>query len=220
MTKKTRTVTGEKRTPSKAYVRFEGVIERSLNLLSLQTLIENVFSAAGDPRDLSDMARTTVVLAVSAMDAYLTGIFAERLVPFLKKKEAPRALVALLEDAQLGTKVALDLLRMQRPYRRVRKLIDSYLARQVTQRMDTINRLFSAYGLKNFCQQIEKKARRKTLLASVRILVQRRHDIAHKGDLNSHGRLKKINPVRIKTRVMDVVKFVSCADELLQKQLS
>jgi len=218
-TNKTRST--PKFTPSKSYVRFEGVIKRSLNLLSLQPLVEKLFIDGGRPHDLSDMARTSVVLAIAAMDAYLTGVFAERLVPFLRKrkKPAPKALIVLLQKAGLDTAVALDLLGMERPYRRVRKLMDTYLARYVTQRIEIIDELFLAYGFKDFCQDVEKKANRKTILKSVRTLVRRRHQIVHKGDLNSHGTLKRIGPAQIKRRVMHVVKFVSCADELLRKQL-
>lgn len=212
--------TKQNQTPSKAYLRFEGVIKRSLNLLTIQSSVEKTLSQGGMSLDISDISRASVVLAVSAMDAYFTGIFAERLVPFVKKKSPSKGLIELLQQAGLNTRVSLELLTMDRPYRRVRKLIDSYLDQHTTQRIDSINKLFLAYGIKNFCQQVERKARRKTLLKSIRILVQRRHEISHKGDLNSHGGLKSINLDQIKTRVMDVVKFVSCADEILQRQLA
>lgn len=221
MGKRITAVTTPKPIPSKAYLRFESIIKRGLNLLSLQLPVEKLFSAKGKPHDLSDMARTSVVLAVSAMDAYFTGVFAERLVSFLKKKKtAPKALVDLLHKAGLDTAVALDLLRMEQPYRRVRKLMDSYLARHVTQRMEVIDELFFAYGFKDFCRVVQEKARRKTLLASIQTLVQRRHNIVHRGDLNSYGKTNKIKPAQIKRRVLKMVKFVSCADELLQKQVS
>jgi len=210
-----------KLSPSKSYVRFEGVIKRSLSLLSLQKPVEKLLSSGGNLHDLSDMARAAVVLAVAAMDAYFTGVFAERLVPFVKKKKtAPVALTTLLNKAGLDTAVALELLGMERPYRRVRKLMDAYLAQHVTQRVEAIDELFLAYGFKKFCHHVQSRTRRKTLLASVRSLVQRRHHIAHRGDLNSHGRLLPITPIQIKRRVLDIVKFVASADELLARQLA
>lgn len=206
--------------PSKSYLRFEGVVKRSLNLLTLQSPVEKLFIAGGQSQDLSDMTRAAVVLAVAAMDAYFTGVFAERLVPYLKKKQTHRkTLVNLLHKAGLDTEVALELLGMERPYRRVRKLMDSYLALHVTQRIEVIDELFLAYGFKSFSEHVQRRARRKTLVASVQRLVRRRHEIVHKGDLNSHGTLQDIEPSAISRRVMHVVKFVSCADEMLQSQL-
>lgn len=209
-----------KLSPSKSYVRFEGVIKRSLNLLALQPPLEKLFVTGGKTQDLSDMTRTAVVLAVAAMDAYFTGVFAERLVPYLKKKNTHRkTLISLLQKAGLDTGVALDLLGMERPYRRVRKLMDSYLAQHVTQRIEVIDELFLAYGFKDFSNHVQKQAKRKTLLTSVRRSVRRRHEIVHKGDLNSHGRLQDMKPSDIKKKVMHIVKFVSSADEILQNQL-
>lgn len=207
--------------PSKSYARFEGVINRSLSLLVLQPPVEKLFLAGGNPYDLSDMTRAAVVLAVAAMDAYFTGVFAERLVPYLKKKKTPpKPLSELLQRAGLDTATALELLGMERPYRRVRKLMDSYLAQHVTQRVEVIDELFLAYGLKEFCKHVQGRAKRRTLLASIRTVVARRHQIVHKGDLNSHGKLQDIKASNIKTRVMHIVKFVSSADEILQKQLA
>jgi hypothetical protein len=170
---------------------------------------------------MSDMTRAAVVLAVSAMDSYFTGVFAERLVPFLKNRtSAPKALSETLEAAGLDAATAIALLGMERPYRRVRKLMDAYLERHTTQRVEAIDKLFLAYGFKDFCKNVQRRTKKKQLLASVRKLVERRHEIAHKGDLNSHGRLQEINVKRIKTRILNTVCFVSCADELLQKQLA
>jgi len=189
-------------------------------MLALQPPVEKFFSVGGKKHDLSDMARASVVLSVAAMDAYFTGVFAERLVPYLKKKRAaPKVLISLLQKAGLDTSMALELLGMDRPYRRVRNLMDSYLAQHVSQRIDVIDELFLAYGIKDFCHHVQRHVRRRSLLASVRNLVTRRHQIVHKGDVNSRGKLQKIEPAKVKKQVLCVVKFVASADEILQKQL-
>jgi hypothetical protein len=210
----------QKPAPSRTYLRFESVVSRGLKMLSLQPPIEKLLAQGGHAQDLSDMSRSSVVLAVAAMDAYFTGVFAERLVPFIKqRKTVPKALTSLLEKAGLDAGMALELLGMDRPYRRVRKLMDSYLAQHVTQRIDVIDELFLAYGLKDFCHHVEKKAGRKNLLAAVRNLVGRRHEIVHKGDLNSHGRLQIIDAAQTRRRIMNIVTFVASADEILHNQL-
>lgn len=207
--------------PSKSYKRFEGVINRSLNLLALQQPLEKLFITGGKQQDLSDMTRAAVVLAVAAMDAYFTGVFAERFVPYLKKKKTPpKALSDLLEKAGLDTTAALQLLGMDRPYRRVRTLLDSYLAQHVTQRIEVVNELFLAYGLKDFSKHVQSRAKNSKLLSSIRSIVERRHKIVHKGDLNSHGKIQGIKASEIRKRVMHIVKFVSAADEILQNQMA
>ena len=77
--------------------------------------------------------------------------------------------------------------------------------------------MFLAYGFKDFCHHIQKIAKRKALIASIQLLVRRRHKIVHQGDLNAFGKLQTIQSALIKTRVMHVVKFVARADEFLKK---
>lgn len=206
--------------PSKAYKTFERVVERSLNLLSLEkTLDELQESAPKKLLALSDLSRAAVVLAVAAMDAYFTDVFAENLVRYLKTKGARSQLITLLSEAGLDTTVALELLAMERPYRRVRRLIETHNERRTTQRTDAIDKLFLAYGIKGFCQRAEGIAKRKNLMASVHKLVTRRNDIAHDGDINSHGTLQPVNREQIRRKVRDVVTLVAASEELLAKAL-
>ena len=92
MTKKKKRTTKKKPTkqcqPSKSYLTFEKVIQRSLALIAVQQPVEKIMGLKPEqpPIDLSDMTRAAVVLAVAAMDSYFTDVFAERLVPYLKKK--------------------------------------------------------------------------------------------------------------------------------------
>jgi hypothetical protein len=207
--------------PSKSYAKFETVAKRSLDLIALQSPVEKIMALAPTtPKlDLSDMTRAAVVLAVAAMDAYFTDVFAERFVPFLKKKGATKTMVKLLEAAGLHTECALELIVMARPYRRIRTLVETYHEHVTTQKHAVIDELFLAYNLKDFSANVEKLKRRRTLLKSLATLVLRRHSIAHEGDLNAHGRVRTIDPANTKTRIQDVITFVSGADELLQRQL-
>ena len=207
--------------PTKSYAAFETVAKRSLTLISLQSPAEKLLALrpTDDPIDLSDMSRAAVVLAVAAMDAYFTDVFAERFVPYLQRKQPTKAMVDLLSRAGLDTSCALHLLGMQRPYRRIRKLIEDFHEHTTTQRLHIIDQLFLAYGLKNFTHSVQNLKRRKTLLRSVELLVQRRHQIAHDGDLNAHRRLRPVNTSEIRKRIEDLLTFVSGSDELLQRQM-
>jgi hypothetical protein len=203
-------------THTKAYGRFEKVVQRSLNLLSLQkTLTDSV----GKKLDLSDLVRASVVLAVAAMDAYFTGAFAEKLVPFLKERKPGSTLIELLTKAGFNTTVALEVLAMDRPYRRIRSLIEKSLELHTTQRPEAIDELFLAFGMKDFCKNAAGIAKSPNLIARVRKVVLRRNAIAHDGDLNSHGKLQPLDPAKSRRAVEDLVRFVSACDTLITRTL-
>ena len=204
---------------SRAYENFESVILRSHYLVSLHKTLEASVKLTGQPYDFSDLLRAAIVIAVAGMDAYFTDVFAERLVLFLKKKGTTKDLINLLESAGMDVETALQLLSMQRPFRRIRTLVETHLNRHVTQRTKAINKLFKAYDIPDICENVEKKLKRKRLLREIEILVERRHAIAHDGDLNSHGKLADLNGTWVRNRMLDVQKFVAAVDEILQNQL-
>lgn len=205
---------------SRAYSNFENVISRSLNLLTLESKLDQFQSSASTKLDLSDLIRSAVVLAVAAMDAYFTDVFAEHLVRYLKEKGAGKCLTKTLSEAGLDTRTALELIAMKRPYRRIRSLIEAHLERTTTQRADAIDELFIGYGIQNFCVRAQGIAGRKNLISSVRKLVERRNEIAHDGDINSHGSLQAINSKMIRRKVTDVVTFVSASEKLLARTMA
>lgn len=169
--------------------------------------------------EVSDMARFGIVLTVAAMDDYFTRKYAEVLVQSLKKHGVTPAFAKMLEDAGLDIAGALELLQMKKPYSRIRKISQDYYSRHVTQSENNIDSLFETLGISNLCTHAQRRARRKTLLSSVRILVNRRHKIVHAGDLSRTGLLAKIDK-RALTRIKDVKLFVNCADQHIGKFLN
>jgi hypothetical protein len=73
------------------------------------------------------MGRASIVLAVSAMDQFFTRRYCELLVPFLKKHGPTDGLVDMLGSAGFDVREALIAIRMKRPYRRIRTLIEAHL---------------------------------------------------------------------------------------------
>ena len=205
--------------PSKSYHKFEGVILRSHHLISLYEFLKTHLGPSDPSLDFSDLLRAAIVIAVAGMDAYFTDVFAERLVPFLKKKGTTKGLTSLLKDAGMDVEMALQLLSMQRPFRKIRTLVETHLERHVTQRTKAIDELFEVYGIPKICDNVERKLKRKRLLREVELLVERRHAIAHEGDLNSHGKLADLNGTWVRNRVLDVQRLVATVDEILQNQL-
>jgi hypothetical protein len=209
--------------PSKAYLRFESVIKRSLNLLTLQVKTKELIQVS-NPNvdiDLTDMSRASIVLSVAAMDAYFTDVFVERLVPFIKKKGPTKSLTDFLNQAGLDTACALQLLTMKRPFRRIRKLVESHLETVTTQKFEAIDRLVGVYNFKDFSTNVAKYSKKgDRLLLIIKQLVVRRHRIAHEGDLNMHGKPKQIEASDVRRRINAVVLFVAKSDELLHRQLN
>ena len=208
---------------SKSYQTFQSVLQRAKNLREIGQFFEESEDIdkinANHIHSFSDMGRASIVLAVSAMDQYFTRRFCELLVPFLKKEGPTEGLLEILSEAGFDTKEALIAIGMKRPYRRIRTLVEAHLDVYTTQRFEVIDKLFIAIGLKNLCENAERKTKRKTLISSIERLVSRRHKIAHGGDVNSHGNLTEIDFKKLEKALNDLDLFVSSADSIISTRL-
>lgn len=200
---------------SKAYSKFLKTFTRSLKLISTYRSLKNKSRKIGYPSPPVDMIRASIVLSVAALDAYITDVFSEKLVPYIKKYSPDDLLIDILKEAGLDTREALNLINMYRPYRRIRTLVERYYDRYTTQTFKMIDKLFLAYRLKNISDRAQDKSGRKTLKRSVEILVERRHEIVHDGDYNSHNNLNSINVRQMEKRINDIQLFVQCVDEII-----
>ena len=198
---------------SKALKAFTETHDRTLALLNYQAALRKADPTKGALCD--DVVRSCVVLAVAAMDTYFTRKFTEVLVPYLKNRKPTDEMVELLGEAGLGTKEALVMLGMERPYRRVRTLISSHLSNYTTQHFDKIDELFKCFAINDLTLHAERKTRRTMLRQSVRRLVMRRNDIAHEGDLNSHGKVESVKADRLTKRIKDLRTLVTAADSIV-----
>lgn len=210
-------------TKSKAYTKFEKIIIRSVALIgTYRALIRIRLRDKNNNNSMpatEDLIRASVVISVAALDTYITDVFSEKLVPYIKKYDPGDHLIKILSDSGLDTKEALNLIKMERPYRRIRNLVEQYYSTYTTQRFEVIDKLFLAYGLKDISDKAQDKSGRITLKRSIAILIQRRHKIVHDGDYNSHGKLVKINSAEVMRRVNDVMLFVTCLDEIISKRI-
>lgn len=212
--------------PSKALRLFNGTMTRSLAMLDASTSLCETLAPNPRPAEwtynssipvFADMGRAAVVTAVAAFDDYHTRRFAEAVVPYLKKKGPTNDLVKIMAESGVTLADALRLLTMERPHRRIRTHIDKYLADYTTQRFSVIDELFGALGIKDFSVHVERKAKRKRMRRSIEILVSRRHEIVHGGDLSHKGRLQDLDPDDAKERIMLMDKFVKHADEIVHR---
>lgn len=196
--------------PSNAYVKFHKTARRCDTLVTAY----NTLHANGNEAP-KDIVRGAVVLAVAALDAYVTDVFVEKLATYLKKHRPGDQLIELLFSAGLDTREALHLLTNKRPYRRIRNLVRTYYATYTTQKFNVIDSVFKVYGLKNLTQNAAQKSGRAHVLTRVENLVERRHEIAHAGDYNQHNRIQDIDPNRIKLWLTALEDLVKGMDEIL-----
>jgi hypothetical protein len=166
-----------------------------------------------DDHAVSDMARFGIVLAVAAMDDYFTRKYAEVFVPTLKRHGTNKHCVDMLGKAGLDLKSAIELLTMERPFSRIRKLAQEYYKNYSTQNTNRIDELFKTIGISGLSVHAQNRStKKKTLITSIDKIVSRRHTIVHAGDISRSG---KLNPMKIeetKRRLNDVAMFVQCSD--------
>lgn len=202
--------------PTKAYDKFLKTVRRCESLVESYKKLQALDQANGeDIPTPKDIVRGAVVLAVAALDTYVTDAFVEKLVPYLKRYTPDEELIELLYDAGLDTKEALVLLSMDRPYRRIRTLIEDYYASYTTQKFDVIDQIFKPYRLKKITDNAARKSGTFSIKKSVGKLVERRHQIAHAGDYNGHGRIIDIDEGQIGKRIVHLELLVTHIDEIL-----
>jgi len=202
--------------PSKAHGKFIKTIRRCESLVDSYKRLQVIDEENGvDVPTPKDIVRGAVVLAVAALDTYVTDVFSEKLVLYLKAYNPDPELIELLYDAGLDTKEALGLLSMERPYRRIRTLIENYYGSYTTQKFDVIDQIFKPYRLKNITDNAARKSGRESIKKSVGKLVERRHQIAHAGDYNSHGRIIDIDEEQIAKRIKHLELLVKNMDDII-----
>lgn len=202
--------------PSNAHSKFIKTIRRCESLVDSYKQLQAIDQANGvavpTPKDI---VRGAVVLAVAALDTYVTDVFSEKLVPYLQRYKPDDELIDLLYKSGLDTKEALALLGMERPYRRIRTLIENYYGSYTTQKFDVIDEIFKPYRLANITKSAAQKSGRPSIKTSVGKLVERRHQIAHAGDYNRHGRIVDIDEQQIAKRIKHLELMVTNMDEIL-----
>jgi hypothetical protein len=210
---------------SRSFSRFDDTFKRSAAFLGAAEYIRKLGIGSTSQPGLTatlpdDMLRSALVLCVAAMDAYFTDRFSEGLGPFLRTKVPSPALIKMIEDAGFNTKEAITVMvTMDRPMRRVGNLLKDHLSGFTTTNLSRIDELYTKVGISNFCFHVAAKAKRPTLAKTLQKAVSRRHEIAHSGDRNDHGKLQAIDLKTCKKLILGVQNFVNAAEDILSKAL-
>ncbi|MCK6254942.1 HEPN domain-containing protein [Pseudomonas fragi] len=201
---------------SKAFIKFHKTVRRCDTLVDAYTRIHGLNAADPTvPSAPKDIIRGAIVLAVAALDAYVTDVFVEKLATYLKKYRPDETLVALLLKAGLDTREALSLLTMERPYRRIRNLVRSHYSQYTTQRFDVIDSVFLVYRLNKLTDSAVRKTGKSHIKSRVGDLIDRRHEIVHSGDYNQANRIQDIDEARVKRWITALEDLVSAMNEII-----
>lgn len=149
------------------------------------------------------------------MDAYSTDRFVAAVVPYVKKHGATQHLADLLGKAGLDVGQALEMATMDRPLRRLRTLVQNHLERFSTQKMETIDELFRCLGLPKLTAHAEHRAQQRTLRRRVEGVIERRHEIVHRRDLDKYGRPQEVSALWALRRINNLDLLVAHADEII-----
>lgn len=199
---------------SNAKVKFDKTIARCNEMVALYNKLKSDCDIVSQ-----DILRGAIVLSVAAFDAYATDCFSEHFVEYIKKNRVDDSLIELLTLAGFDVKFALDLLNADRPYRKIRTLIDRYYSKYTTQKMNVIDDLFRLYHLNCITKCAAKKSGKnpEVLIKSVEKLIGRRHSIVHDGDYNEHSRITAVSESDIK-KIRSLEILVSNMEDIINNK--
>lgn len=171
-----------------------------------------------------DCLRMAIVLAVSAMERYVKDRFRESLAKYCTQNAGSFnvSLTDWLEKAGIdGSFWTLKTICPQkRPLKTVRNKMARYLETIPIQSAESIDKLFLCYGLKNLTANVVKKTGLKTVRASIRRMIRRRHAIAHGSDYLISGQLDTIDAREVSLRLDRLSRFITAMDEILASKFA
>lgn len=162
---------------------FELCIERSENLITIHA--EAHGAATRPPAHLSDAFRASVVLSVSALDAFVRSHLLERIASILRDKNKPlpptlsTEIRRLIKDEEL-----LESARKDDLVQRVEKAFTAEFEKKSFQGVKNISDAMKLLGDNDVFHTISMKAGKNedNLKKEITEFTQRRHCIAHQGD--------------------------------------
>lgn len=170
--------------------------------------------------------RCALVFGVAAMDSYFTKKFCDHLTGYLKQYPANSDMKELMIKADMDVNFFLDLLakRSGSPFREIHTRINHHLGSYTTQSSSKIDSLYKCYGMKNLFTSSIYMAKKQGYLKGVKDhkrklneAVERRNEIVHTCDLNSHGNYKEIKPRSVRADLELVKGLVAGANIVIDE---
>jgi hypothetical protein len=185
--------------PTTPYAVFERSIDRAQNLLTIHHMAHG--KALRPPMLLADIHRASIVLAVSALDAYIRTLVVNRVLG--KLKDISKALPAKLREelkSLLGQDELLDAARVGDLSSRVEKSLKDKFEESSFQGVSRITHALKMIGFDDIFKDIARSAsmNEQKLKEQLGLLTNRRHIIAHCGDYDLTQTAPCENPIKMK----------------------
>lgn len=206
--------------PSPAYHIFQHSITRSKNLLQIH---EDAHGKQAKPEKyLSDIHRAAVVLAISALDAFVCQFVTGRITILLSDntKEIPGALLNKIKEATEKSKptLILDAVKQNNIRQIIEKMLHEEFEKKTFQGTESIASCLKIVGYEDIFNTIASKAKMHEgdLKKHLNEYTNRRHTIVHRGDFDaSENPPKTENPIT-KTYANNCIKLI----EKIAKQIN
>jgi len=171
--------------PTTAYAIFERSIDRANNLLTIHHMAHG--SASRPPMLLADIHRASIVLAVSALDAYIRTLVVNRVLA--KLKDITKVIPAKLRDELkqlLGQDELLDAARIGDLSSRVERALKDKFEESSFQGVSRITQALKLIGIDDVFKDVARSAsmNEQKLKEGLGRFTNRRHIIVHCGDYN------------------------------------
>lgn len=185
--------------PTTPLAVFERSIDRAQNLLTIHSMAHG--SASRPPALLADIHRAAIVLAVSAMDAYIRTLVVNRVLAVLKDvtKPLPAKLREQLKEL-LGQDALLDAARASDLPARVEKALKDKFEDSSFQGVDKITGAMRLIGKDDIFKEVARAAstNEQELKEALGRFTKKRHIIAHCGDYDMSQTPPCENPIKKK----------------------
>jgi len=156
---------------------------------------------------LRDLLRASLVMAVSAMDAYFHAKVLRYVVVHSKSRKPSKRLL----NERITVRDFIEGQRKERSFTALRAAIERNLSYQSLQHPDNIADALNLIGVSDFWGRVAKKLGKSKdgLRKEISSIVRRRNQIAHEGDLCQSARSRN------KSRTI-TLKFVSSSIDLIE----
>lgn len=202
--------------PTTAHSVFQNSIERAKNLLEIHRMAHG--TQARPPAFLADAHRAAIVLAVSALDAFIRTFVIDRIVAKVSnpRESVPEKLRDQIKDC-LGHDAVLDAARLGDLSSRIDKALRDRFDDQSFQGIKKITDALRLLGHEDVFATIAVAAsvNEKTLKSDLGRFTNRRHIIAHCGDYD----LSQAPPVENRILKKDVLACIKTV-ELVAREIS
>lgn len=170
---------------------------------------------------LGDLLRASLVMAVSAMDAYFHAKILRYVVVHSKSKKPSRRLL----NEKIKVSDFINGQKKKRSYAALRAAIERNLSYQSLQGPDKIADALGLIGVSDFWKLVAENLneQKNSLQNKINRVVKRRNQIAHEGDLSqskkTRNKSRSIDPKTVREAIDLIEKIVDAAEKIIERSV-